>query len=188
MYRCLSCNRSCGISWEGIAFFQSCFVSLCPRGNSDIIDMILWSHPVWKLPSEFKSMWSSAGNACTSKKKYMNFAYIFDNIRFFFWVNCCQLWHQKYAVKILGKSNIFILFHGVFVCLHVLTKQLCFEFIRYIWYFCIHAAHIFIRYFHLLLSKNCSYSRTHATLTSFCAIFSCIVLMALVVRIQLLIL
>ena len=143
MYRCLSCNRSCGISWEGIAFFQSCFVSLCPRGNSDVIDMILWSHPVWKLPSEFKSTWSSAGNACTSKKKYMNFAYIFDNIRFFFgwtvassdirsmllkyWENliflsyfmvflfACMFWQNSFVLNLSDTSDIFVSTQHIFL-------------------------------------------------------------------------
>ena len=34
--------------------------------------------------------------------------------------------------------------------------------IRYMWYFYSHAANIFIRCFHLFLSTNCTYRRTHA--------------------------
>ena len=68
-----------GVSWEGIAVFQSCFVSLCQ--GYDVVDVSCLEAPV-KSSSPRGPVLAMLAPA---KRKYMNFAYIFiANIRLFF--------------------------------------------------------------------------------------------------------
>ena len=152
LFWCLFCNRS----WRRKLGRHCCFLILLHR--HDVVDVSCSEDPVKSPRGPVPAMLAPA------KWNIWFCRYFYYQHPVVFRANCWQHWRQKHAYKTLGKSNIFIPTQGVFLCFHILTKQLRFEFIRYIWYFYIHAAHVFIRYFHLFLSKNCSYPRTHTTL------------------------
>ena len=143
MYRCLSCNRSCGISWEGIVFFQSCFVSLCPRGNSDVIDMILchilfgsshqnssphglvlamlapakrntWILHIFLTTSGFFFGWTVASSDIRSMLlKYWENLIFLSYFRVFLFA--CMFWQNSFVLNLSDTSDIFVSTQHIFL-------------------------------------------------------------------------
>ena len=147
MFGCLSCNRS----WRCKLGRHCCFSILFCFPSSRI-----WRHGrILFWSSRQKSTWSSAGSAHAPKKKYMNFAYIFiGNIRLFFGRTVSSSDVSSTHIK-YWENPIFLSHFRVFFFASTFWRN------SYVLNFYIHTAHIFIRYFRLFLSANCSYPRTH---------------------------